>query len=194
MGIIRKDFRYKIVKNFLTKKELEIGSHYYHLMHKRNDTNFDPMIHQSNNGDSVWSCATDHFSDVMLLAKKKLMEKETGLKLIPTYAFTRIYTYNAELKKHKDRPACEISVSAMWDSDGTKWPLYINGKGIEMEPGDAVIYLGCEDFHWRENFEGDFHIQTFFHYVDKNGPKTNQAYDGQEFSKRLSMKFNPEIV
>ncbi len=63
---------------------------------------------------------------------------------MPTYAFTRFYTYNAELVKHTDRPACEISVSVMWDSDGTKWPLYVDGNPVDMKPGDAVIYLGCE--------------------------------------------------
>jgi hypothetical protein len=38
-----------------------------------------------------------------------------------------------------------------------------------MEPGDAAIYLGCEVEHWREEFKGDWHAQTFLHYVDKNG-------------------------
>jgi|TARA_R100001510_G_C7634404_1_gene192802 hypothetical protein len=192
MGIIRKDFRYKLIKNFFTKEELKIGTHYFNLMHKRNDTNFDPMLHQSNNGDSAWNhdCLTDAF----LIQKKKLMEKETGLKLFPTYAFTRYYTFNSELLKHKDRPSCEISVSAMWDSDGTKWPLYINGKGIEMEPGNAVIYLGREDEHWRETFEGDYQLQTFFHYVDKKGPYTEHAYDVIAKPQRGSMKYSPEMT
>ena len=43
------------------------------------------------------------------------------------------------------------------------------GAEINMEPGDAAIYLGCEIEHWREEFKGDWHAQTFLHYVDKNG-------------------------
>tara|TARA_Y100000592_G_scaffold44955_1_gene71324 strand:- start:25 stop:594 length:570 start_codon:yes stop_codon:yes gene_type:complete len=189
MGIIRKDFRYKLIKNFFTKKELDIGVHYYHLMHKRNETNFD--FAQSDNHDSKFS--HDTFSDVLLIKKKNIIEKETGLKLFPTYAFTRFYTFNSDLKKHTDRPSCEISVSAMWDSDGTEWPLYVNGKKIEMKRGDGVIYLGCEDEHWRENFTGDYHLQTFFHYVDKNGPNSNYKYDRMLRPEREFAKYNPEI-
>ena len=191
MGIIRKDFRYKLIKNFLTKEELKIGTHYYHLMHKRNETHFDFM--QNKNHDSSFEWYHDVFTDVLLIKKKNLVEKETGLKLFPTYAFTRFYTYNSDLEKHKDRPSCEISVSAMWDSDGTEWPLYIEGKAIEMNRGDAVIYLGCEDEHWRENFTGDYHLQTFIHYVDQNGPNKDYKYDKIKHPQRGFSKYNPEI-
>jgi hypothetical protein len=80
-----------------------------------------------------------------------------------------MYTLNADLKKHTDRESCEISVTVMIGSDGTKWPIYMNGTEINMEPGDAAIYLGCEVEHWREEFKGDWQAQTFLHYVDKNG-------------------------
>jgi hypothetical protein len=32
-----------------------------------------------------------------------------------------------------------------------------------------LFILGCEIEHWREEFKGDWHAQTFLHYVDKNG-------------------------
>ena len=44
----------------------------------------------------------------------------------------------------------------------------MDGKAINLKPGDAVIYKGCDVKHWREPYEGDYHIQTF-HYVDANG-------------------------
>jgi len=31
--------------------------------------------------------------------------------------------------------------------------------------------------HWREEFKGDWHAQTFLHYVDKNGPNQQWARD-----------------
>ena len=105
------------------------------------------------------------------------MEKETNLELIPTYSFTRVYTYNSDLPKHKDRPACEISVSVMIASDGTIWPFYMDGKELLLEPGDACIYLGCELQHYRKNFTGDWHAQCFLHYVDQNGPFADYKYD-----------------
>ena len=112
-----------------------------------------------------------------MVNKLDIMEKETGLKLMCTYAFWRMYTINADLKKHKDRPACEISATVMIGSDGTPWSIFMDGTEINMEPGDAAIYLGCEIEHWREKFTGDWHAQTFLHYVDKNGVNINEFKD-----------------
>lgn len=175
--------KHKLIKNFISKEELELGTHYYHLSHKKNNNEFDP---ENNNCDGIFY--SDTFSETLLMKKLKFMEKETSLKLFPTYSFTRFYTYNSELKKHVDRPSCEISVSIMWDSDGTKWPLYIDGSPVEMERGDGVIYSGCDYAHWREPFEGDFHVQTFLHYVNANGVNKEYKYDKRSFNN------NPEIL
>jgi hypothetical protein len=88
-----------------------------------------------------------------------------------------MYTKFADLKKHKDRPSCEISVTVMIDSDGTNWPIFIDGTKIDLEPGDAAIYLGCEVEHWRETFDGDWHAQAFLHYVDQDGPNKDYKFD-----------------
>ena len=40
------------------------------------------------------------------------MQKETGLDLCPTYSYARLYKKDGdELKRHKDRPSCEISTT-----------------------------------------------------------------------------------
>jgi len=103
----------------------------------------------------------------------KKMENETGLELWPTYGFARMYTHLAELIKHKDRPSCEISVTVMIGSSGEAWPIYMDGTELNLEPGDAAIYLGCEVEHWRNEFLGDWHSQFFLYYIDKNGPYNN---------------------
>ena len=41
------------------------------------------------------------------------MEAVTGLNLLPTYTYTRIYRPGAILEKHKDRPACEVSATML---------------------------------------------------------------------------------
>ena len=94
-----------------------------------------------------------------------------------TYSFARLYTYNAELKPHTDRPSCEISVTVMYGSSGESWPIYMGDKPVELNPGDACIYLGCEVNHYRKNFTGDWHSQAFLHYVDKNGPHASYKFD-----------------
>ena len=184
MGILKKDFKYKLIKNFFTQEETKIGCYYFLLRHKKNLEDFD-FKQVSNTCDS--SFYGDFFGDTMMIKKRPLIEKVTGLKLFPTYTFTRLYTFNADLKKHKDRPSCEVSISAMWGSCGTKWPIYMDDKPFEMEPGDAVVYLGCEVPHYRKPFTGDWHAQSFLHYVDQNGP-----YKDFKFDKRNAFD-NPSI-
>ena len=57
----------------------------------------------------------------------------------------------------------------------------MDGKELNLNPGDAAIYLGCEVEHWREEFKGDWHSQVFLHYVDKNGPYASHIADGRSF-------------
>lgn len=113
------------------------------------------------------------------------METATGKKLYPTYAYARWYAPGDELKIHKDRPACEISATITLGFDGSPWGIYMGhssnkeyGKKIDMQIGDAVVYKGCEMFHWREKYvEGQWQAQVFLHYVDANGPNAKEKYD-----------------
>ena len=161
-----RNFKYKLIKNFLTKEEVKLLKDYCRIRHRINYDNFDNI--QNKNEDTYFYA--DPLMESLLVNKLNVMEKETGLELLPTYAFWRMYTMFADLEKHKDRPSCEISVTVMLGSDGTPWPIFMEGTEINMEPGDAAVYLGCEIEHWREEFKGDWHAQTFLHYVDKNGP------------------------
>lgn len=174
MGTIRQ-LKYKIVKNFLDKKEIELFTTYSLLRHKNNFDSFDRFSNKNNNCDSFFYA--DPLAETLLMQKKKLMEQETVLKLYPTYSFYRVYSFNSDLKKHKDRESCEISVTIMIGSDGTKWPIYMNDKPVELMPGDACIYMGREVNHYRKNFEGDWHSQVFLHYVDQEGPFKDFKYD-----------------
>jgi hypothetical protein len=160
-----KNFKYKLIKKFLTQEEIKLFTDYCRIKHKLNKDSFDLV-----NGNADTYYYADPLMESLMVNKLNLMEEETGLTLLPTYAYWRMYTVHADLFKHTDRPACEISVTVMIGSSGQPWPIYMNGKEINMEPGDAAIYLGCEVEHWRDEFKGDWHAQTFLHYVDKNGP------------------------
>jgi hypothetical protein len=161
-----RNFKYKLIKNFLTKEEVKLLKDYCRIRHRINYDNFDNI--QCKNEDTYFYA--DALMESLLVNKLNLMEKETGLELLPAFSFWRMYTMFADLEKHTDRPSCEISVTIMIGSDGTPWPIFMDGTELNLEPGDAAIYLGCELEHWREEFKGDWHAQTFLHYVDKNGP------------------------
>ena len=172
-----KEQKFKIIKNFLTKEEIELGKKYILIKHRLNITEFD--YEQNNNIDTGFY--RDPFFEALLLNKKDIMEKETNLKLLPTYSFCRVYTYASELERHKDRPSCEISVTVMLGGDGTEWPLYMDDTiPLNLEPGDAVIYLGCDLYHYRKPFTGDWHAQAFLHYVDKDGPNVEYVHDKKQ--------------
>lgn len=183
MGIIGKDFNYIVIPNFLEKREMILLNQYCEIMHRTNTKHFGileewPMVKDI--------CDTyfygDPLFDSLLLTKKKIMEEATGKKLLPTYSYWRMYTKHAVLKKHTDRPACEISVSVHIGSDGTTpWPIYIDGNQVDTKPGDAIIYLGPKLEHYREEFKGDWHAQVFLHYVDTEGPHKDQYMDGRMY-------------
>ncbi len=119
--------------------------------------------------------------EALILNIHHRMEECTGLKLIPTYSYRRLYKKGNVLLKHKDRPSCEISATIkLSDSGGYNWPIWMVDTPYLLEDGDAVIYRGCELEHWRERCEGpDNYVigQVFTHFVDKNGPYTSFAYD-----------------
>jgi len=177
MGIIGKDFKYKKIVNFLTKEEISLLKNYCLIKHQTNLDSFDTL--QSDTGDTYFY--GDPTMESLMLSKQKQIEEESGKKLLPTYSFWRMYTNLAELKKHIDRKSCEISVTVYIASDGTSWPIYMEGTSIELNPGDAIIYLGCELEHWRDMFQGDWHAQCFLHYVDADGVNKSFAKDQRLF-------------
>ena len=112
------------------------------------------------------------------------MQTLTGKELVPTYSYHRLYTTGTELKRHSDRPSCEISTTLclgydVSNVDASKypdwdWPMFIKEKNgnevpVHMKPGDMIIYRGCELEHWREPYWGKNHAQVFLHYNEKGG-------------------------
>jgi hypothetical protein len=107
-------------------------------------------------------------------------EKVCGKRLYPTYSYARLYKPDEELKKHTDRPACEISATVTLGFEGNPWSIYMAGNKVDMQVGDAVLYRGMDVEHWREKYtEGKWQAQVFLHYVDANGPHADQKYDGR---------------
>ena len=110
--------------------------------------------------------------ETLLLKCQPGMEKATGLKLYPAYTYARIYKKGDELKRHKDRFSCEISTTM--NLGGDCWDIYLEPSGstqkkgvkIKLNPGDMLVYRGCELEHWRNKFKGKECIQVFLHYND----------------------------
>ena len=140
---------------------------------------------------NTYSIYADHVMETLMVKMLPVMKKETGLQLIPTYSYARIYKKGDILHRHKDRPSCEISTTM--NLGGDPWPIFIDGTGADsilsgretttvvkpnapkgtkvlLEVGDMLVYSGCELEHWREPFEGNTCGQVFLHYNHVNGP------------------------
>ena len=135
----------------------------------------------------------DPIMDTLLSLSLEQMQTLTGKELVPTYSYHRLYTTGTELKRHSDRPSCEISTTLCLGYDVNNvdasvypdwdWPMFVREKDgteipVHMKPGDMIIYRGCELEHWREPFWGKNHAQVFLHYNEKDGPY-NIPYDGR---------------
>lgn len=98
-----------------------------------------------------------------------------GRELAPTYDYSRIYIPGNDLKRHRDRPSCECSVTLNLRNIGSPWGFFWEDGSFVMEPGDLVAYRGCEVEHWREANPSSYVYQVFLHYVDVNGPNAGHA-------------------
>lgn len=138
---------------------------------------------------NTYSHYADQVMETLLVKMLPIMKKETGLDLLPTYSYARLYKNGDILRRHSDRPSCEISTTL--NLGGDPWPIFIDGTGAKtvideykqihkpnapegtkvlLEVGDMLVYSGCELEHWREPFQGQVCGQVFLHYNHRNGP------------------------
>lgn len=72
----------------------------------------------------------DSIMDGLLASLRPSFEGLVGFELYPTYSYFRVYKRGDILKKHTDRPACEISATLCLGYEATKpWPIWIEGPG-----------------------------------------------------------------
>ena len=146
---------YKIIKNFFSKKELNLLQRY---------------CHKSLDNSNSYKITTDSFCpsweddplmNALLETKLPLVEEESKLKLFPTYAYWRYYVFGSTLPKHTDRPACEVSITTCVNKCDN-WPLIIEKDSIEIEIGDALLYAGCAQEHGKPGtYKGEGMAQIF---------------------------------
>lgn len=170
------DNNFMYVPGFLSKQDANNLAQEFFIAQQEGKLNLDSQCPNSPAIYNLLPC-------VKLLVKKisevsKIAEEE----LLPTYTYGRIYSTGEVLNRHRDRDACEVSITLNLKQSGKSWPIWIqkpNGEEIsfDLKEGDAIIYLGCTADHWRDKFEGETHVQVFLHYVRANGPKSYAYFD-----------------
>ena len=190
-------FKYKVIKKAVSHELANFCYNYFLLkrdavsfMYKNNITAQSPILGRWDDVQvpGAYSVYADFVMETLLMKVLPVMKEKTGMDLIPTYSYARVYQTGSELKRHKDRPSCEISTTL--NLGGDPWPIFIDPTGsnnvideyknihkpgappgveITLEPGDMLMYSGCELEHWRKPFQGKLCGQVFLHYNHANG-------------------------
>ena len=189
--------KYQVIKNAISHELANFVYNYFMLkrdavnfMYKNNINYESPLLGTWTDKQvpNTYSHYADFVMETLLMKVLPKMQQETGLELVPTYSYARIYKKGDILRRHKDRPSCEISTTI--HLGGTKWPIFIDGTGSDnvideyknihkpnapkgtevlLDVGDMLVYSGCELEHWREALDGDNCAQVFLHYNHLNG-------------------------
>ena len=179
--------KYQVIENAITYDLANFIFNYFLLKRDAVDFMYKNNITYDNGMFGTWtdeqipntySHYADQVMETLLVKMLPVMKKHTGLDLCPTYSYARAYKKGDELKKHKDRPSCEISTTI--NLGGDPWPIFIEGTKVLLEVGDMLVYSGCDLEHWREPFDGNICGQVFLHYNHVNGPFAEKnKFDGR---------------
>ena len=180
-----KKYGFEVVKNFLEPDFVEFIQQYFFLRIKS-----EQAILGDDQAPNSYYLYSDSLMETILESSKDALSKISGINLLPTYSYTRLYGNGDELLIHKDRPSCEISATiSLGVPDGEDInPIYFsqnedksNPVKILLEPGDLCLYCGCDLYHWREPFTQKWYLQSFLHYVDANGEYKDHIYDKRSY-------------
>ena len=169
---------YLIVKNFISKSTVK--EHYDQFR----EAYYSNLLKKDKQVPNSFIAYNPKLAKDLQYEKCDDVSSIIGSKVLPTYCFARMYRNKNVLKPHTDRPACEISVTLHLGGD-TSWPIWIqtpegDAVSVNLQEGDAMIYLGCIAPHWRNIYFGNTYAQVFLHYVRKNGIYASEENDSAD--------------
>ena len=116
-------------------------------------------------------------TEAIMYAAAPVVSEIVGTKVLPTYCFPVINFPGAELVRHTDRPACEVTATlTLVNEPDTIWPIFLEERPgtihrVDLNPGDMVLYDGIQYPHWRApQPPHHFNVSVFYHFVVANGP------------------------
>lgn len=164
-----------IVERFIDRRLARILYDMLLLRQWRGESKRDDQVPAAH---SHWGDST---LDAVLLGLQPDVERAAGCRLLPTYAYARLYLQGQALARHRDRDACEIAVTIhLGHSGAAPSPIcFAPDVAVFQQEGDAVVYLGDRLEHWRAPCEGINFGQVFLNYVRADGARREHLFDGR---------------
>lgn len=175
-----KKYGFVKIKNVLSPEVIELYKAWIDLSYK-------PGLRADDSNDylrgQMHCLASNPLDDSILLNCKHIIEKVWGIDdMVPSYAYSREYFKGSELLVHRDREACQYSITITMCKRG-KGNSYLwfseeedkhNAIPVDLDEGDAIIFNGGTNYrgkwHWRDPLELDSLFQLFLHYVHPDMP------------------------
>jgi hypothetical protein len=153
------------------------------------------------------------FSHGLTWGLTPVMEEIVGARLLPSYAYARIYPRGARCSVHRDRASNEHSLNlTLGYSDGIAWDFEVSKRRLHaselgpqkidedfgehghitltMQPGDAVAYQGVHYRHARLSPNPNaWSAHLFMGWVDRQGPFKEMAFDKFELPRPANFHF-----
>jgi hypothetical protein len=174
------DRQYLLIERFIDTRLARVLFGILQLRRWRGESRRDDQVPSAH---SHWGDST---LDALLLGLSSSVESAIGWRLLPTYAYARLYVEGDLLPRHRDRHECEVAVTIHLGHIGhlIPPPIHFAPAGqpevaVRQGTGDAVIYCGDSVEHWRERFEGQYFGQLFLNYVRADGLRRMRIYDGR---------------
>ena len=122
---------YVVLKDALSKEQCDALTKYMFNLLEQGKLVKDSQCPLS---DAVYG---DIVFDNLLQKFAKPIGDSVGRNLLPTYTYARIYRPGEILKRHKDRPACEISATLTLGFDSKPiWPIFFDEEkeiGVSLD-------------------------------------------------------------
>ena len=184
--------KYQVIKGALSYELANFIFNYFLLKRDAVEFMYTHNLHSQSSILGTWtddqipntySCYSDFVMETLLMKMLPVMKKHTELDLVPTYSYARLYKNGDELKRHKDRPSCEISTTL--NLGGDPWPIFIDGTGannviherqniikpnapkgtkVVLDVGDMLVYSGCDLEHCESHFKG-IYVGKYFYII-----------------------------
>ena len=195
--------KYQVIRGALSQELANFIFNYMMLqrdavdfMMKNNKVNpLNPFIGRRDDTQvpGAYSKYADWVMETLLQFMRPIMKAKTGLELIPTYSYTRLYEKGHVLKRHKDRPSCEISTTLHLGGD--LWPIFLDPSGadfvidedkqtikpgapkgirVDLKVGDMLIIQGVNSSIGEDLLKETYALKFFYIIIMRMAPLLKQ--------------------